>query len=80
LANFALNRKFVFNSKVPVKWALLRYYSLAAALAFTAWLCIRFLNSYGWPVLAAKLTVESLLWLVSFSLQRLFVFAAPAEE
>ncbi len=80
IANFALNKKFVFNSAAPIRGTLIRYYLLVVVIGAAAYTAIRFLaGSLGWNVFAAKVTVETLLSLVSFSMQRAFVFGQRAE-
>ena len=79
LANFALNRRFVFNSGGRVSVALAKYYVLAAILGVAAYFSIRFLSgTLGWNVLAAKIVAETVLWLASFSVQRTFIFPPKA--
>jgi len=75
LVNFALNKKYVFQSGAPLKGTLWRYYVLVAAIASLSFLLIWALHRYArWNVFAAKLVVDTLLSLVSFSVQRTFVF------
>jgi glycosyltransferase involved in cell wall biosynthesis len=75
LVNFALNKQFVFNSRRSVVGTLWRYYVLAAAIAGLSYLLIKTAGSYlHWNVFAAKIVVDGLLSLVSFSAQRTFVF------
>jgi len=75
LANFALNRRFVFHSAGGVAVALLKYYTLAAILGAAAYCSIRCLSGgLGWNVLVAKIAAETILWLASFSVQRGFIF------
>jgi len=75
LVNFALNKKFVFHSRTSVAGALWRYYLLVAAIAALSYGLIWTLTSrLHWNVFAAKVTVDVLLSLVSFSVQRTFVF------
>jgi glycosyltransferase involved in cell wall biosynthesis len=75
LVNFVLNRKYVFHDRAPIRRTLWRYYALVAAIASLSSLLIWGLHRYlGWNVFAAKLVVDSLLSLVSFSVQRTFVF------
>jgi len=76
LANFALNRGFVFNSGAGIARALAKYYTLAAGIGAVAYFSIKFMAGLGINVLAAKLLVETALWLASFSIQRTFVFAS----
>lgn len=81
LVNFALNKKFVFHSRTSVAGALWRYYVLVAAIAALSygliWTLTRHLH---WNVFAAKVTVDVLLSLVSFSVQRTFVFRKSEES
>jgi len=75
LVNFVLNKKYVFHSRASVKGTLWRYYALVAAIAGLSYLLIWALHRYArWNVFAAKVVVDSLLSLVSFSMQRTFVF------
>lgn len=81
LANFALNRRFVFNSGGRVTIALVKYYTLAAILGMTAYFSIRFLSgTLGCNVLVAKIAAETVLWLASFSVQRTFIFPPRARN
>ena len=81
LANFVLNKKYVFNSSTPVRGALLRYYLLALVLGVASYESIRALSHFlGWNVFVAKVTVETLLSLVSFAIQRTFVFRRADSE
>ncbi len=75
LVNFALNKKFVFNSRGSVAAAITRYYLLAVAIAGISYVLIRAAVGYlDWNVFAAKAIIDALLSLVSFSAQRTFVF------
>jgi glycosyltransferase involved in cell wall biosynthesis len=81
LANFLLNRRFVFNSRGQMGVALGRYYLLALAVAIVSYGLINGLTSYlGWNVFATKVIVDTLLSLVTFSVQRIFVFPAREAE
>jgi glycosyltransferase involved in cell wall biosynthesis len=81
LANFALNKRFVFHSGVPLPRALLRYYLLVLAVAAVSYGAIRGLTGYlGWNVFVTKLVVDTLLSLASFSIQRTLVFPVPDED
>jgi glycosyltransferase involved in cell wall biosynthesis len=75
LVNFALNRRFVFHNQASIRGTLGRYYVLVAAIGGLSYLGIWSLTRYaGWNVFAAKVIVDTLLSLVSFSMQRTFVF------
>ena len=80
LVNFAVNRRFVFNSRGPVVGALGRYYLLAVVIAGLSYLLIRgAVVHLHWNVFAAKIIIDVLLSLVSFSAQRTFVFFRPRQ-
>ena len=75
LLNFALNRRFVFNSRGRLPSSLLRYYILALAIGGLSYLLIRASVAWlHWNVFAAKIVVDVLLSLVSFAAQRTYVF------
>jgi glycosyltransferase involved in cell wall biosynthesis len=75
LVNFALNKRFVFHNRAPLPAALWRYYALVVAIGAVSYVLIWSLHRYArWNVFAAKAVVDSLLSLVSFSMQRTFVF------
>ena len=75
LVNFAINKSFVFRSHRSIGSALLRYYALVIAVGCISFGFIWLLHGYlGWNVYAAKVPVDLLLSLVSFSIQRTFVF------
>jgi len=81
LANFFLNRRFVFDSRNGVASALVRYYGLVALIAAASYSGIQLLSQkLGMNVLLSKILVETLLSLVSFSIQRTFVFDSGARE
>jgi glycosyltransferase involved in cell wall biosynthesis len=75
LANFLLNRRYVFRSKGKIRVALGRYYLLALVVAIVSYGLITGLTSYwGWNVFATKVIVDTLLSLATFSIQRTLVF------
>jgi glycosyltransferase involved in cell wall biosynthesis len=75
LVNFALNKGFVFHNRGPFGSALWRYYALAVLIAADSYGLIILLTTRGqWNVFAAKLCVDIVLSLVSFSVQRAFIF------
>lgn len=79
LVNFALNRKFVFHNRASVSGTLWRYYALVAGIAALSYLLILTLTTHArWNVFIAKVTVDTLLSLVSFSVQRTLVFDRSA--
>jgi glycosyltransferase involved in cell wall biosynthesis len=75
LLNFTLNRRFVFRANGALGRALVQYYILAAAVALTSYAAITLLaHRWSWNVIAAKLVVDAVLSMVSFSVQRTFIF------
>jgi glycosyltransferase involved in cell wall biosynthesis len=81
LANFLLNKRYVFHSDTPMGGSLWRYYVLAIGVAAISYGSIRGLSGYlGWNVFAAKLVVDSLLSFASFAVQRTFVFPERGED
>ena len=81
LANFLLNKRYVFHSNTSIGGSLGRYYLLAFAMAAVSYGSIRGLTGYfGWNVFAAKLGVDTLLSFASFAVQRTFVFPIREEN
>jgi glycosyltransferase involved in cell wall biosynthesis len=80
LVNFALNREFVFQNHASVRGTFWRYYALVAAIGGLSCLMIWTLTRYArWNVFVAKVAVDTLLSLVSFAMQRTFVFRRAVE-
>ena len=74
LVNFSLNRRMVFHA-ADRPWRRLAEYLLLAAVLFCGSYCgIRLLGRAGVPPLWAKIPVECLLFLLSFAVQRNWVF------
>jgi putative flippase GtrA len=75
IVNFVLNKGFVFHSHRSVPGSLWRYYALAIAIAGASYgLLWSTTHDLHWNVIAAKITVDILLSLISFSAQQTFVF------
>jgi glycosyltransferase involved in cell wall biosynthesis len=76
LVNFTLNRNLVFHNRGSIGSALWRYYLLAILLAGISYAAIRGLSAWlDWNMIVIKILVETSLSLLSFSVQRTFVFA-----
>lgn len=73
--NFNINRRYVFQSKVGILRALFRYYATFAIFAAASYLSIRALRAGGFNPIFAKACVESLLSVLSFAVQGIYVFA-----
>jgi glycosyltransferase involved in cell wall biosynthesis len=73
--NFALNKRFVFRSRRSLLAVFWRYYALAIAIGALSYALIWLLvTRAAWNVFAAKVLVDGTLSLVSFSIQRTFIF------
>ncbi len=80
LANFAVNRRLVFDSQAGAARTLVRYVCLAVPIMLASWLMVYFLSSVlmihsSLLRTLIKLPVDVLLFLVSFRVQRAWVFA-----
>lgn len=77
LLNFSLNRSAVFKSGESISRSIMRYYLLCAVQLLCSWagvwgICAIFKTGS----LTAKLAVDTLLFFISFFIQRSWVFAA----
>ncbi|WP_170154390.1 CotH kinase family protein [Protaetiibacter intestinalis] len=74
--NFVLNRRYVFRARAG-SWGgqALRYAALATMVLGVNYLALAALTSLGVALLAVKVTVELVLFLVAFAVQRVLVFA-----
>ncbi len=80
LVNFELNKRMVFNSKMSTRQTIWRYYLLVAAIGSISYLMIQLLTTrLHWNLYGSKLFVDTGLSLVSFSVQRTFVFRERRE-
>jgi glycosyltransferase involved in cell wall biosynthesis len=81
LLNYVINRRLVFHSNTRVLWSLIKYYIALIVMSVLSYLLIHFaMEQLGLKVIPAKIVVETLLFALSFSLQREFVFTAKEEE
>ncbi len=81
LLNFVLNREYVFRSDRPVALSVLNYYLLVVFIGVSSYFCILFLHGrLGINLIMAKIVSESLLFLVSFLVQRDVVFLTAKRE
>lgn len=75
--NFNLGRTLVFHSKGPLAREAIRYAVLVFSLMLVSYsLVTLFVKTLGIPVIVAKVFSETVLFLLSFTLQRLFVFSS----
>jgi glycosyltransferase involved in cell wall biosynthesis len=81
LINFGLNKRFVFHNRGGIFGPLVKYYMLFGVNALVSYLCIQSLHArYGINVISAKVMVESLLFVASFSIQRALIFSPRQDE
>ena len=73
--NFNINRRVVFNSNANLFRSLLRYYFTFAIFAAVSFSVIRVLIAGGMQPVIAKAIVETLLSVLSFGVQGIYVFA-----
>lgn len=73
--NFYLNRNLVFKSHSSIYVALARYWSLVLAMGLLSSTIVTALGQFIPNVLTAKLLVECVLFIASFSIQKEFVFS-----
>lgn len=79
-ANFALNRRLVFGSHARVARTLGRYICLAVPVMLSSWLCVYLLSGVlgiqsGAVRTLIKIPVDVFLFMLSFRVQRQWVFA-----
>lgn len=74
--NFAINRRLVFpeGRTIPLKQNAARYFALAVVLLGINFGALTGLTAAGMPTLAAKLLTEAGLFIVSFGVQKRFLF------
>ena len=75
--NFAINRRAVFEHgrDKPTMTAGMQYFALVIGLLGLNYASLLSLQAVGFPLLPAKLVTELLLFVVSWAVQRRFVFA-----
>ena len=72
--NFKLNHHLAFKSQNKLLPAAIKYASLASFLGLIAYSLIKFIYSFGINVYSSKIIAEIALFILSFTMQRLFIF------
>lgn len=72
--NFNLNQHLAFKSKNHWLPAALKYIALASFLGLIAYSLIKFIHSFGINVYSSKVVAEIALFILSFTIQRFFIF------
>jgi len=81
MLNYIINRRLVFHSKAGVFSSLLKYYLALTVMSFVSYVMIKAaVAQWGFKIIAAKILVETLLFIFSFLIQREFVFTNKGEE
>lgn len=79
-ANFAVNRRLVFpeGRSAPFKGTALRYFALVAVLLASNYALLISFTEAGLPAFPAKILTEIILFLLSFAVQKRFLFRERA--
>ena len=81
LVNFFVNRKMVFHRKQGFTFSLVKYYILLCFMTALSYMFISLLHAkIGVSIPLSKIIAESTLFLISFSLQRNYVFSDLKNE
>jgi glycosyltransferase involved in cell wall biosynthesis len=75
--NFKLNHHLTFKSKNKLLPAAIKYTSLAIFLGLIAYSLIKFIHGFGINVYSSKILAEIALFILSFTIQRFFIFNKP---
>jgi putative flippase GtrA len=79
--NFVVNERIVFKSEGPFWFELTKYAALVVSLmAISYQLILGFVENFDVNVYVAKISVETFLFLVSFTVQRVLVFGPGREK
>ncbi len=76
--NFSINKRFVFRDRSSAVSAAIKYFSLAAGVLTVNTLLLSALTSGGMNEFAAKIVTELVMFIVSFTAQKLLIFRKPA--
>ncbi len=74
LFNFAMNRTVVFRSREKLGKTMIRYYTLCICQLLCSAALVHLVSLTGCPSAVAKIPVDILLFLISFRIQRSWVF------
>lgn len=75
--NFKLNHHLAFKSRNKLFPAAIKYTSLACFLGLIAYSLIKFIHGFGINVYSSKIIAEIALFILSFTVQRFFIFNKP---
>ncbi len=76
VVNYTINRNFVFHHKGRMSGTLVRYYAFATVMGACAYFLIKAVSAHlSISVIAAKISVETFLFIISFTVQRDYIFS-----
>lgn len=79
--NFSINKKIVFQNKDDVFSQATKYYTLVIIQMFCSWLILEGFTSVGLEnVVALKVITDTMLFMISYSIQRLFIFGRQLQH
>lgn len=75
VVNFNLNRTLVFENRESILVQAAKYYSLCILQTLCSWMLLNGLNTIGFSnMLIGKIIVDGFLFVISFLIQRVFIF------
>jgi len=75
LFNYTMNKNLTFESKASSGKTMLKYYMLCAVQALLSWVLVTVLfEKIQWDTTVLKMLVDTLLFFLSYQIQRLWVF------
>lgn len=81
IVNYSVNRAFVFKSSTGYLQSLALYMVFEIVAAIVAYLGIDYMSAhFGLNVYLAKILMESLLYVIGFTMQREIIFACPLSD
>lgn len=73
--NFTLNRRVVFRNREPLFLQAIKYYLLCIVQMFCSWMLLEMFTLLGFKyIVLLKMLVDTLLFLVGYGIQRLYIF------
>lgn len=81
MVNFAVNKSFVFHHKGDISRPLIKYFFSATVMGiFASFLIGAVSNRFSLSVISSKILVETCLFIVSFTIQRDYIFMSRSES
>jgi glycosyltransferase involved in cell wall biosynthesis len=80
IINYFVNLRLVFKKHQNTLSTMVKYYLLVAFIMSLSYLMISLFKQNGLHIATAKILTETILFIVSFSLQRDFVFVNPVND